>query len=117
MDTVFIKGLEIETLIGAYTWERSLRQCLHLDLDMAWDIHKAAQSDDLEHALDYAQVVAHIQAFAHQAQYQLVESFADHLAVHLMQDFGIRWMRLRVTKPGVNIHARQLGIEIERGQR
>ncbi|HAO75137.1 MAG TPA: dihydroneopterin aldolase, partial [Pseudomonas sp.] len=32
-------------------------------------------------------------------------------------EFGILWLRLRVTKPGVNARARALGVEIERGCR
>ena len=54
MDKVFIEGLEVDTLIGAYDWERGIRQCLRLDLTFAWDIRPAAATDDLSQALDYA---------------------------------------------------------------
>ena len=29
---MFIEGLEVDTVIGAYDWERGIRQCLRLDL-------------------------------------------------------------------------------------
>ncbi|TBU92011.1 dihydroneopterin aldolase [Stutzerimonas kirkiae] len=117
MDTVFIEGLEVDTLIGAYDWERGIRQCLHLDLALGWDIRPAAQDDELDKALDYARVIARIDGFAQASRFELVETFAERLAACLMEEFGIPWMRLRVIKPGVNPRVRGLGVEIERGCR
>jgi len=117
VDTVFIEGLEVDTVIGAYDWERGIRQCLRLDLTLGWDIRPAAANDELDKALDYAKVAAAIDRFAEAARFELVETFAERLAADLMAEFGIAWLRLRVTKPGVNARARALGVEIERGCR
>lgn len=117
MDTVFIEGLEVETLIGAYDWERQVHQCLQLDLTLGWDVAAAASQDRLEDALDYAEVAKVVQAFADGARVQLVETFAEQLAGTLMSHFGIPWLRLRVVKPDVNRLGKRLGVEIERGQR
>ncbi|MEC7474548.1 MAG: dihydroneopterin aldolase, partial [Pseudomonadota bacterium] len=65
----------------------------------------------------YAKVAAAIDLFAAEARFELVETFAERLAQRLMSEFGILWLRLRVTKPGVNARARALGVEIERGCR
>ena len=88
MDKVFIEGLEVDTLIGAYDWERGIRQCLQLDLTFAWDIRPAAAGDDLSKALDYAAVHVHVQQFAAAAQFELVETFAERLAESLLAQFG-----------------------------
>jgi len=117
LDRVFIEGLEVDTVIGAYDWERGIRQCLRLDLTFAWDNRPAAAGDDLSLALDYASVSARIQAFAEQAQFQLVETFAERLAHELMDEFKITWLRLKVTKPGAVPAAIGVGVEIERGCR
>lgn len=117
MDRVFIEGLEVDTVIGAYDWERGIRQCLRLDLSFAWDNRPAAAGDDLTLALDYASVSSRIQAFAGQAQFQLVETFAERLAQELMDEFKITWLRLKVTKPGAVPAASGVGVEIERGCR
>ncbi|WP_214347804.1 dihydroneopterin aldolase [Pseudomonas congelans] len=117
MDRVFIEGLEVDTVIGAYDWERGIRQCLRLDLSFAWDNRPAAAGDDLSKALDYASVTTRIQAFAEQAQFQLVETFAERLAEVLMGEFNIPWLRLKLTKPGAVTAAAGVGVEIERGCR
>lgn len=115
MDRVFIEQLAVDTVIGVYDWERKITQRLLLDLCMAWDIRRAAASDDLQHTLDYAAVSEHILAFAQRNHFELVETFADRLAAELMQGFGIAWLRLKVTKPGAVPQAAGVGVEIERG--
>jgi len=118
LDTVFIQGLEVDTVIGAYDWERTIRQCLSLDLQFAWDNRPAAADDDLSKALDYASVSARIQAFATESSFILVETFAERLAAVLMSEFQIPWLRLKLTKPGAVPAARGgVGVEIERGCR
>lgn len=107
---------EVDTVIGAYDWERDIRQCLRLDLSFAWDNRPAAAGDDLSLALDYASVSARIQAFAEQARFELVETFAERLVATLMEEFHIPWVRLKLTKPGAVPAARGgVGVEIERG--
>ena len=117
MDNVFIEGLEVDTVIGVYDWEREIRQCLRLDLVCAWDNRRPAVNDDLHLALDYAALAERIQAFAAQARYQLVETFAERLAAVLMAEFQIPWLRLKITKPGAVPAAAGVGVEIERGCR
>ncbi len=118
MDTVFIAGLEVDTVIGAYDWERNMRQCLQLDLCLGWDNSAAAAGDDLSKALDYAAVSARVQVFAEGAQFILVETFAERLAELLMAEFQIPWLRIKLTKPGaVPAAVGGVGVEIERGCR
>lgn len=118
MDTVFIEGLEVDTVIGAYDWERTIRQCLRLDLYLGWDNHPAAVNDDLDKALDYAKVSQRIQAFASESHFILVETFAERLVQLLMDEFQVPWVRLKLTKPGaVPAASGGVGVEIERGCR
>ncbi|MGV8841679.1 MAG: dihydroneopterin aldolase [Pseudomonas sp.] len=117
MDRVFIEGLEVDTVIGAYDWERGIRQCLRVDLSLGWDNRPAAAGDDLNLALDYAAVTARVQAFGQEAEFILVETFAERLAQTLLSEFQIPWLRLKLTKPGAVAAASGVGVEIERGCR
>ncbi|MNW10409.1 Dihydroneopterin aldolase [compost metagenome] len=61
---------------------------------------------------------ARVQAFASEAQFILVETFAERLAAVLLSEFQIPWLRLRLTKPGaVPAAIGGVGVEIERGCR
>ncbi|NLZ78892.1 MAG: dihydroneopterin aldolase [Gammaproteobacteria bacterium] len=117
MDTVFIESLEVDTVIGAYDWERTIRQNLVVDLQMGWDNRPSAVNDELHLALDYAAVSERVHAFAQQSSFELVETFAERLAALLMAEFTIPWLRLRITKPAAVATARGVGVEIERGCR
>lgn len=46
MDIVYVRGLEVKTVIGVYDWEREIKQPVTVDLDMACDIAKAAETDE-----------------------------------------------------------------------
>ncbi|MGO1344150.1 dihydroneopterin aldolase [Chromohalobacter japonicus] len=116
MDHVLIEALEVDTVIGVYDWERTLRQRLRLDLEMTTDIRPAAQRDDIQLTLDYAAISERIGAFAEAHQFALVETFAERLADTLRQEFAITWLRLTVRKPGAVANAASVGVRITRGQ-
>ena len=117
MDTVFISELRVDTVIGVYDWERDIRQTVVLDLELASDNARAAQSDSIEDALDYAAISARIQAFIEGSQFQLIETMAEQVAALLRTEFAISWLRLRLSKPGAVAAAREVGVQIERGVR
>lgn len=117
LDIVFIENFKVATVIGVYDWEKKISQCLTLDLQMGWNNQLAAEDDDINKALDYTKVAEVIEAFAECNTFELVETFAERLAALLMQQFGIVWIKLKVTKPGAVANAKGVGVEIERGCR
>nr|WP_217485861.1 MULTISPECIES: dihydroneopterin aldolase [Cobetia] len=115
VDRVLIEALVVETVIGVYDWERTIRQRLVMDLEMATDIRAAAADDDLTHTLDYAAISARIQTFAEDSRFELVETFAERLAALLREEFGIPWLTMTVRKPGAVPEAAAVGVRIVRG--
>ncbi len=115
MDRVFIRQLEVETVIGVFDWERTVTQKLIIDLHMAWNNKPAAETDDIALALDYAEVSSSIVGFANDYSFELVETFAERLAALLMQQFAIPGLWMRVTKPSAVTAAAGVGVEIQRG--
>ncbi len=69
-DIVFIRELRADTVIGVYDWERELRQTVVLDLEMAMDNKRAADSDDIADALNYAAVSIRLLEFIGNSQFQ-----------------------------------------------
>lgn len=116
MDKVFIHGLKVDAVIGVFEWEQQVRQPLIFDLEMAWDIAKAAASDDLAFALNYQAVTEFIEQFVQGHQFKLLETLLEQLAQELRQEFAMPWLSIRVQKPAVVPQARAVGLYIERGQ-
>ena len=116
MDKVFIEGLEIETLIGIYDWERQIRQPLVFDLEMAFDNRKPAASDAIGDTLDYKAVSKRLIAFVSQSGFGLVETLAERCAAIVLDEFDVAHVRLKLSKPGAVRGARAVGVIIERSR-
>ncbi|MDZ7785234.1 MAG: dihydroneopterin aldolase [Halioglobus sp.] len=117
MDCVYLRGLRVEAVIGIHDWERDIRQTLVLDLEMRSDTARAARTDAVTDAVDYAAVSARVIEFVSASEYQLIETLAEQVAALLRAEFGVSWLRLRVAKPGAVPEAEDVGVIIERGER
>lgn len=117
MDIIFLGGLEVETVIGIYDWERTIKQKIFLDIEMAFDIKKAAASDDIAHTLDYKAVSDRIVEFVETSEYYLVETLIEEIANILLNEFPTPWVKITLNKKGAVSRARDVGIIIERGQK
>jgi len=117
MDIVYIRDLQIETIIGIYDWEREVRQTISLDLEMAADIRRAAATDDIQHTLNYKAVAKRLIAFVEESQCLLVERLAEEIATIVLSEFNVPWLKLQLSKPGALRGSKDVGIIIERGEK
>lgn len=117
MDLLFLRELKIETVIGIYDWERQVRQAVLIDLDMAADAAKAAQSDRVEDTINYKEIAKRLIAFVEASSFHLVETLAERIAGIVLEEFGVRWVRVTIHKPGAVRGSRDVGVIIERGSR
>ncbi len=115
-DTVFIESLSVETIIGAFPWERQVMQTLRLDLALDTDVRSAAASDALTDALDYKAVADHTIQFCRDQRCQLVEALAEALAQSLFERFAVKAVTLTVRKPGAVRDAAAVGVRIHRSR-
>jgi len=116
VNIVYIRGLRAQTVIGVYEWERHIRQPLVLDLEMASDTVRAAASDQIADALDYAALSGRVVALVEASEYQLLETLAEAVARMITREFGVPWLRLRLSKPGAVAAAEDVGVIIETGE-
>jgi dihydroneopterin aldolase len=113
-DRIFLRGLALECTIGFIDWERRVKQTVVLDLELPVDCARAARSDDVADTLDYKKVAKRVIAFVEASEFQLVETLAHRLALVLLEEFGIEWVRLSLNKPGAIRSSRDVGVLIER---
>ena len=117
MDIIFLHGLKVDAVIGIWDWERKIRQTVVIDLDMATNIRKAAETDSVDDTLNYKLVAKRVQQFVSDSEFQLVETLAENIARIVIEEFDIGWVRVRVNKPGAIRGAKDVGVIIERGDR
>jgi dihydroneopterin aldolase len=114
MDKIFIHALKAEAIIGIYDWERQVRQTVLIDLEFAADVRKAALTDSIDDTLNYKRVAKRILAFVESSQFHLVETLAEHVAMLVLDEFGISWVRITLSKPGAVRSSRDVGVSVER---
>lgn len=104
----------LEAIIGIYPHERVAKQPLLIDLDLFIDINLAASSGLLKHSVDYDLVIKCLSEFVDQSDFELLETFAEHLAEMILAKFPITRIICTVCKPKAVNNARSVGISIER---
>lgn len=117
MDIIFLGGLQIETIIGIFDWERETKQTVILDIEMAYDIQKAAVTDDIVFTLDYKAVSKRIIAFVEASNYFLVERLTVEIADIILNEFNVPWVKVTLNKKGAIRGASDVGIIVERGRK
>ncbi len=116
-DTIFLEGLEVRGIIGLEAWEREKPQTIRIDLEMACDAAAAATNDDIAETINYRAVAKAIFRYVEENQPLLLETLAHRLAEMIRREHGVRWIRLRASKPGAIRFSENVGVEVVRGDR
>lgn len=113
MDKIFLHGMQAETLIGVYEWERQQSQTLLIDLDLG--IRKRCYADDkLDNTINYAAVAQAVRTHLAKQKFQLLETLAQSVIELLLQQFTLEWVKIRIIKQGILANIGEVGIEMER---
>jgi 7,8-dihydroneopterin aldolase/epimerase/oxygenase len=113
-DRIFLHGLTTECVIGFIDWERRVKQTVVIDLELPVDCARAARTDAVADTIDYKKVAKRVLAFVSASDFQLVETLAQRLAILILEEFAVEWVRLSVSKPGAIRDSRDVGVVIER---
>jgi dihydroneopterin aldolase len=113
-DRIFLRGLTAQCIIGFIDWERRTPQTLLIDLEVPCDCTLAARHDRVEDTIDYKRVAKRVLAWLPETQFHLVETLAHQLALLLLAEFSLEWVRVSVNKPGAIRDSRDVGVSLER---
>lgn len=114
MDKIFINDLQVETVIGIFDWEREIKQTISINLEMEFDISKAAQSDDINDSLNYKKVSKRIISLCEKADSYLVENLIEKIAQVVLKEFPVSKVTVSLEKPGALRGSKSVGIKITR---
>jgi dihydroneopterin aldolase len=115
-DRIFLRGLSAECIIGFIDWERRVKQTVVVDLELPVDCRRASASDDVADTVDYKRVAKRVLAYIEASEFKLVETLANRLALLLIEEFGLDWVRICLNKPGAIRNSRDVGVLIERSR-
>jgi 7,8-dihydroneopterin aldolase/epimerase/oxygenase len=114
LDKIFIHALKTEAIVGIFDWERQVKQTVLIDVEFSADIRKAALSDSIDDTLNYKGVAKRVLTFVEGSSFHLVETLAEHIAMLILQEFGVAWVRIALSKPGAIRSSRDVGVILER---
>ncbi|HHV6871328.1 dihydroneopterin aldolase [Haemophilus influenzae] len=115
MDRIFIEELTVFAQIGVYDWEQQIKQKLVFDLEMAWDCKQAAETDDVEYCLNYAEVSQVIIDYVESKPFLLIERVAYEVAELLESRYQFQGLKIKLSKPKAVAQARNVGVLVVRG--
>ncbi|HUX74279.1 MAG TPA: dihydroneopterin aldolase [Steroidobacteraceae bacterium] len=116
MDKIFIHGLKAEAIIGIFDWERQVKQTVIVDIDIGADVRKAALTDSIDDTLNYKLVAKRVLAFIVESRYHLVETLTEAIAMLIIAEFDVAWVRIALSKPAAIRSSRDVGIVVERNR-
>ena len=115
-DRIFLHGLTVECVIGFIDWERRVKQTVVLDIELPVDCRRASLTDEVADTLDYKKVAKRVQAFVAASEFKLVETLAHRVALLILEEFAVEWVRVALNKPGAIRDSRDVGVVIERSR-
>jgi len=113
-DRIYLRGLKRQCIIGFIDWERQVPQTVILDLEFPCNCARAAASDTVADTVDYKQVAKRVLAFVEGSKFLLIETLAHRLALMVLEEFPLEWIKIDLNKPGAIRHSRDVGVSITR---
>jgi len=104
-DRIRLSRWSVQAAIGAYDHEKTGTQELVLDLSLWGDFSRAAESDELSDALDYAELKADIESWLAGRRWNLLEAFGQALCRRVLEHPLVRGVELTVDKPAAQAPA------------
>lgn len=117
MDKIIIKDLLLRGILGINPDERVKRQDILVNIVLYADIRAAAESDDIEDAVNYKTITKQVIERVEAGSDFLVEKLVSDIARMILADHPtVQKVQVRVEKPGALRFADSVGIEIERSR-
>ncbi len=114
MDKIIIRDLRLKTMVGTFPDEKKSPQEIILNIELGYDIRKAARTDDLSDTVDYKAVKRKLIEFVEANSFNLIETVAEKCASICLSTNGVISVKITLDKPGCLTRARSAAVEITR---
>lgn len=116
MDKIFIRDLEVSTIIGTLPHERNLIRTLLLNVELSVDVTTASETDDLYTSVDYQALAGDLLELGRSSQFLLIERFAGEAVKICLQNPLVQQVKLTVDKPKALAESRSVAVEMTRSR-
>ena len=113
---IIIRQLKIWAHVGVLKWEREFGQWFELDLWLFYDFSSAALTDQIEHTINYADVINAIRKLSELINCNTIEYFSEQIFEVLEAKFGIFPMELELKKCDAPIPAFNGVVSVKRSR-
>ena len=114
LDQIEIHDLLLRCIVGINESERRNKQDVLINIVMWADTRAAAQSDNIEDAVNYRTVTKQIIEHVEASDYFLVERLVERIAEICLRDPRVHQVQVSLEKPGALRFARSVGVTITR---
>ena len=114
MDSIYIRDLELETIIGTNPNERDMLQRVIINLRLDCDLSAASLSDDLSDTVDYVAIEREVTELVISVSFFLIERLAGAIAETCLKNPLVKQVKVTIDKPGALKRPRSVAIEINR---
>ena len=116
-DKIFIRGINVSASVGVTQKELRIKQKIIIDVELTKDISKAAETDDLQYTINYADVTNEIKLLISKKQYKLIETLAEDVAKQILAKYNPEQVTVKVHKPemaSLRLGIKDVGVKITR---
>lgn len=100
MDRMSLNGMRFFGYHGVFPEENKLGQQFFVDVELHLDLSRAAETDDLEQTVNYAELHALVKTIVEGPPFKLVEALTGSIASRLLDAYtSVNAVTVRVTKP------------------
>ncbi len=103
MGKVIIDKLDCYGRHGVLKEENVLGQHFFVTCIMDTDFEEAAENDDINKAVNYAEVSQFITAYVKENIFKLIETLSDRLASEILINFNVKSVEIKIEKPSAPI--------------
>ena len=97
-DKILLKGIRFHGYHGTSEPERQVGQKYEIDVELVCSLVTAGRTDNLEHTVDYAEVVDLIVETGTEKSFHLIEALAERSASKVLNRFPVDEVRITVKK-------------------
>lgn len=113
-DLLFVRGIELDAIIGIYHYERHEPQKLRVSLELELDTRRAAAEDDPRLTVDYDQAVKIATEILVNGEFRLIETGAEQIAEAILSTHKVDAVTVELIKPDAIAGPPEAGVKIRR---